>query len=165
MGEHGSDNGPQLGIGSDFERQTRQELKRLEMRMAELDDSLSKLRRERQQVAEAVIHLRGLLQIEETASHMRPRSMELDSTMGAPLLAMPSPSRAQGPSRRESDADLVVEYLREVGKPLHYRQIYDGLHKRGLDVGGKDPANTLLSRYFNDPRLERVGRGTYALKS
>ncbi|MCY3655336.1 MAG: hypothetical protein OXG95_01845 [Chloroflexi bacterium] len=63
-----------------------------------------------------------------------------------------------------SPADLVVALLGEVGAPLHYREIERRLRETGsFEAGGRDPADTLLSRFFNDPRLRRVGRGTYGL--
>lgn len=65
-----------------------------------------------------------------------------------------------------ADADKVVELLREVGRPLHFREIAKMLQDRGVVLpGGVDPANTLLAKYFNDPRLFRPSRGTYALRA
>ena len=68
---------------------------------------------------------------------------------------------------RQHSADAVVSLLNEVGEPLHYRDIHRELKARGrlefLYVGGADPASTLLSRFFKDPRLYRPQRGTYAL--
>ena len=52
-----------------------------------------------------------------------------------------------------------VELLAETGQPMHYQQIYETLTERGMAIGGKRPSNTLLSRFYNDPRLERVGQG------
>ena len=57
-----------------------------------------------------------------------------------------------------------MELLRETGGPLHYRQIYEELTAQGIEVKGKNPPNTLLARFFADPRLERVGQGTYQVK-
>ena len=64
----------------------------------------------------------------------------------------------------------MVDLLKSVGKPLHYRDIYEELktneffRANGLgSLGGVDPAATLLSRFFKDPRLYRPRRGTYAL--
>lgn len=62
-------------------------------------------------------------------------------------------------------ADVVVALLGEIGRPLHYREIARELEARGVTAEGKDPANTLLSRYFDDPRLYRPKRGTYALRN
>lgn len=67
-------------------------------------------------------------------------------------------------SSSPSPADLVVALLEEVGTPLHYREIERRLRDSGkFEAGGRDPANTLLGRFFNDPRLHRTGRGTYDL--
>lgn len=60
-------------------------------------------------------------------------------------------------------ADAVVALLEEVGEPLHYREIHRRLEERGHHVSGVDPAATLLSRFFKDPRLYRPRRGTYGL--
>ena len=71
---------------------------------------------------------------------------------------VPSPE-----AKRQWDADLVVALLDEIGRPLHYRDIHRELEERGHRVGGADPASTLLSRFFKDPRLYRPRRGTYGL--
>ena len=79
----------------------------------------------------------------------------------------PQPHRSAEPAQdspRAAPADLVVALLEEVGTPLHYREIERRLRESGkFEAGGRDPANTLLGRFFNDPRLHRTGRGTYAL--
>ena len=69
-----------------------------------------------------------------------------------------------------SSADLVVDLLKSVGEPLHYRDIYEELKTNEFfraagpgSLGDVDPAATLLSRFFKDPRLYRPRRGTYAL--
>jgi hypothetical protein len=61
-------------------------------------------------------------------------------------------------------ADTVVEVIREAGVPLHFRAIEQRLRDRGVHGGGKDPANVLLAKYFDDARLYRPARGTYALR-
>ena len=61
-------------------------------------------------------------------------------------------------------ADLVCKLLQEVGRPLHYREIYDRLRPRESNPPrSDDPATAYLARYFNDPRLVRTERGTYTL--
>ena len=87
--------------------------------------------------------------------------IEVDAAHGAaPQPTEPVPS---SPSRPTA-ADLVAALLEEVGTPLHYADIERQLRERGsIEGGGKNPANTLLARFFKDPRLERVGRGTYTL--
>lgn len=71
---------------------------------------------------------------------------------------------------QQDSADLVVNLLKSVGKPLHYRDIYEELKTNEFfraaghgSLGDVDPAATLLSRFFKDPRLYRPRRGTYAL--
>lgn len=77
-----------------------------------------------------------------------------------------APQGDAGDPAASPTADLVVALLGEVGTPLHYREIARELAARGeVAAGGKDPANTLLSRYFDDPRLYRPKRGTYALRN
>ena len=143
--------GSQVTFDADFQEQTERELQRLEATLHDLDAELAELQRERNRVAEMVGHLQGLQGL-----------LHLEDNQTSPEDPHTHPTPPQ--SRRAADADLVVEYLEETGTPTHYREIYQALAERGLTVGGKDPANTLLSRYFNDPRLTRVKRGTYALK-
>lgn len=66
----------------------------------------------------------------------------------------------RSPSLSES-VEATVSLLRQHGKPLHYREIYTIVVNMGVHVPGKDPAATLLSRFSRDPRIERVGSGTY----
>lgn len=73
-------------------------------------------------------------------------------------IALPSPLQMQ-----MQIVDAVVALLEEVGEPLHYRDIHQRLEERGHRVDGVDPAATLLSRFFKDPRLYRPRRGTYGL--
>ena len=62
-------------------------------------------------------------------------------------------------------SERVVELMRSIfPKSLHYREIYKELESRGLVMGGKDPANTLLARFSSDDRLQRISRGTYRAK-
>ena len=62
-------------------------------------------------------------------------------------------------------ADEVVQLLQEHGNPLHYREIASRLRERGVELPkGKDLAANLLAHFFNDPRVYRPRRGTYALR-
>lgn len=114
------------------------ELRALEARRAEIDQHIEQKRAE-------LTYLRGLLDIH--VGQATPAQLP----------------RLTGPAGHP--ADLVVQLLSEAGKPLHYRVIERELRARGLYVaGGQDPANTLLAHYFNDPRVYRPQRGTYALR-
>ena len=68
----------------------------------------------------------------------------------------------RSPALAES-IDATLEVLRQHGRPLHYRQIYDKVTEMGISVIGKDPAAVLLARFSRDPRVQRVGSGTYRL--
>ena len=95
----------------------------------------------------------------------RRRGSRTDSGIVDPVrVGAPESSGEPPQAARKPAADLVVALLEEVGEPLHYREIERRLRERGeLESGGRDPANTLLARFFNDPRLQRTGRGTYDL--
>lgn len=94
------------------------------------------------------------------------RAQQLEDVLGrsnseeGPLAApVPSPK----PNKPLADAGAVVELIREHGEAMHYLDIHRTLVARGVEIGGEGKADTLLSRYFNDPRLIRVSRGTYDL--
>ena len=70
---------------------------------------------------------------------------------------------ADVPDAPRADADAVLEVLVDRGKPMHFRDIYAALADVGFKVGGADPASTLLTRFYDDGRLERVARGTYQI--
>ena len=62
-------------------------------------------------------------------------------------------------------ADAVVSLLRSsYPQEMHFRVISEHLLDQGLETKGQDPANTFLSYFSNDDRLERVARGTYRAK-
>jgi hypothetical protein len=62
-------------------------------------------------------------------------------------------------------ADAVHGYLEERGVPVHYTELTREVLLRGVAIGGKNPANTLLAHLSRDARFNRPGRGTYGLKS
>lgn len=63
-------------------------------------------------------------------------------------------------------ADKVVKLLQNVGRPLHYREIYNRLEALGvLNSRSATPAEALLRNFYKDKRLFRPRRGTYFLAS
>jgi hypothetical protein len=60
--------------------------------------------------------------------------------------------------------DVAYEVLKSAGTPLYYRELYEKISQTGFEIHGKDPATNLIAHIGNDPRFERVKRGTYALK-
>jgi len=63
----------------------------------------------------------------------------------------------------EDAANLVIEILKNDGGAMHFREIYEEFVKQGGSIGGKDPANNLLTKFYDDPRVRRTARGTYEL--
>jgi hypothetical protein len=60
--------------------------------------------------------------------------------------------------------DVAAALLAERGDPVHYREIYSELEKRGVQIKGASPANTLLTRMLRDGRFKPSGpRGCYVL--
>lgn len=120
---------------------------RLEADIDALDSQIEELRCRREVLRKELGLLQALLGQKRQAEEEPGTSMPLATSDGG------------------SDADKVVSLLANVGKPMHYREIERELRARGqLAVGGQDAANTLLARYFDDERLYRPSRGTYALR-
>ncbi len=110
----------------------------LDGRRVEIESQLERLRAEAD-------HLEGLLAIHG----------HLPGTPGMPNAQKTPPSVA----------DQVVALIRDAGSALHYEEIERRMRAKGLySGGGQNPANTLLAKYFSDPRLFRPARGTYALR-
>jgi len=57
--------------------------------------------------------------------------------------------------------DAAVDILREVGEPLHYREIHARLADRGFEIRGKDPARTVGAQLSADyERFYSIGPNT-----
>ena len=102
--------------------------RRLRGRRAVLDDQLTSVRREleelearRSELAEQIGHIDALL-------------------MERPAEKRADPADSAG--ARSQIADMVVAGLTELDRPLHYREIEKELRARGVEGGGQDPANT-----------------------
>lgn len=120
--------------------------KRLDGEIGALDPRIEQLRSRREALNEELSLLEALLGRKRQAEE--------------PRTAVPHPT-----SPNEDVADMVVTVLTDVGKAMHYREIERELRARGqIAIGGQDPANTLLARFFDDERLYRPARGTYALR-
>lgn len=137
-------------LSEGFQSCATKELDRLEAELHSLDAKLAEISAQRAQLAPQIDHLRALLG--KTPLQTPPR-----------IPVKTSRPRNSRPAGGGTDADRVVALLRERGQPIHYRDIYERLVQDGVQVGGKDPAGTLLARYFDDPRLYRPARGTYGL--
>ena len=127
---------------SDFEAMVRRELNATSAKLSDLDEQIAELQVEREALADREHHLQALL------------GKGRDEGAAPANIA---------PSEALEHADLVVSILAEAGSPLHFRAIYEEFAARGGIIGGKDPANNLLTKYYNDPRVRRTARGTYEL--
>jgi hypothetical protein len=113
-----------------------------------------------QQIEEKVKEIDGLRADREAAAT---RAQQLSELLGRGELQYPEADSGLKPVSPIADADSVVELIRERGQPMHYIDIHQALVDRGFEIGGEGKPDTLLSRYFKDPRLTRVSRGTYDL--
>lgn len=77
----------------------------------------------------------------------------------ADVLAFPAPAAGGTPI---SEAAYAI--LAERGEALHYQPLTREVQARGIAIGGKNPANTLLAHLSRDQRFYRPSRGTYALR-
>ena len=133
-----------------FRELLRERLERVDNKLNKIDARISELQGRRHDLTTERGHLAALLGPDPAS--------QSETTHSAAV------TEAE-PSDPSSIADRVVALLDELGRPLHYREIERELRARGqFSGGGQDPANTLLSRYFADPRLYRPKRGTYDLR-
>ena len=130
------------GMDSGFIELAQEQLDAVNVRLAQIDRESADLQDERATLIGQRANLQGLVNPTEASS-----------------------SRAYlGKTDVQATQDAVVDLIRAHGRPMHFRDdIYPGLRKAGHEIAGKDPANTLLSRIFNDERLIRTERGTYGL--
>lgn len=145
-------------LDDDFVAQLRY---RLQMALEESDrlaNEAKKIDAEREKLAKQIGGFRNLLGDDEAQTPDGTTLQQPSKGRRSGFVPMPRP-----PLGRKADADDVYELLKANG-PMHYEEIFSEILKRGLKVGGQGKPNTLLSRYFNDDRLERVKRGTYAVR-
>ncbi len=62
---------------------------------------------------------------------------------------------SSGGTMQETEA-RALEIISGLGRPVPTRELLDELRKRGLEIGGKDPASTLSARLSRAPKLENV---------
>ena len=137
-------------LESSFLDRAREQLDRARAQVADLDDRIANEQRAQTEATHQAAQLEGLL-----------NGPDAEQPATAPGMDLPAP--ASPPTRKPfADADAVVNLISERGA-MHYVDIHSVLVDRGFEIGGKGEANTLLSRYFNDPRLQRTARGTYDL--
>ena len=128
-----------------------EQLKRCRKELNDLDREIARLQDQRTDAAKRVSQLEDILNASDSAQN----SISGDAGV--------QPSSIVRRPRPIADADAVVELIREHGEAIHYLDIHKKLVDRGFEIGGQGNPNTLLSRFFDDPRLIRIARGTYGL--
>ena len=138
------------GFQDGFLEIVEEQLKLCQQEVRDLDQQIERKQQEIADLrAERGLAAKRAQQLEDVLGGQEPD----DGQQAAPV---PSPK----PSKPLADADAVVELIQERGA-MHYLDIHRTLVARGFEIGGEGKADTLLSRYFKDPRLVRVARGTY----
>jgi hypothetical protein len=77
----------------------------------------------------------------------------------AEVVQFPAPAAGGTPI-----SETAYAILTERREPLHYQPLTRAVQDRGIAIGGKNPANTLLAHLSRDERFYRPSRGTYALR-
>lgn len=75
------------------------------------------------------------------------------------IVAFPTPASVGTPI-----TEAAYAILSERRSSLHYHQLSREVQARGVVIGGRSPANTLLAHLSRDARFYRPGRGVYALR-
>ncbi len=131
------------GVDSGFIELAQEQLDGVEARLGEIEVEMKNLARERGTLLNNRLHLQGLVGVSNAANDGVQRGGNLDV---------------------QATRDAVVDVIRAHGRPMHFRdEIYPSLAAAGHEIGGQDPASTLLSRMTPDKRLHRTGRGEYGL--
>ena len=136
---------------------------------------LERLQNERDRLREESNHRRAALtQIEAELQHIIEAIQSLSLLLGSPLGAqanaetfLESRSGALPIVSRPGIAEAIdAVFASNNGGELHYKKLSALLQERGVALGGKDPAATLLAFITNAKyasRYVRCGRGTYRL--
>jgi hypothetical protein len=111
---------------------------------------IQELQKQKKSIEEALFHVEALLKIDGYNIDERQQIAGVDKPTNT--------------SANVSINDLVCNLLTEVNKPIHFRDITNRLLAKNIQIPGKDPAATLLTRISRDDRFKRTRiRGVYAL--
>lgn len=108
-----------------------------------LQETLDRLRVERAVIDEQIAHFEGVLAYYEG----NPEQVE---------------TRAVPP---KSLRNAMWEILKEEGSPLHFKEIYERLKARGIQVAGKEPDRNVGAHLSADERFKSLGQGMWGLAS
>ena len=140
----------------------------VEAEASEVNDKFKAMLREQREVLakQLTVISEQLEQLSHEQVKIKAKLEHIDALIGEDIHGESAPVDDPRNSPEGSLADKVVNLIKETGHPLHYREIERELRAKGEVLPeGKDPATTLLARYYNDSRLYRSKRGTYALRN
>lgn len=78
-------------------------------------------------------------------------------TVGSPA----STRTRSTPGRALNDA--MYEIMKSRGQAVYYKDLYEDLKERGIEVPGQDPTANVVAHLSGDDRFENVGRGMWYL--
>lgn len=135
---------------------------------SQLGDLLNK---EREQLKEEIANLDLELANIHTVRRQKEKRLEhIEALLGnekpKPAHKVQMSSERGFSSSTEAILDTAEAILRERNKePMHYRDLADELSRRGIVIGGKNPAGGLISRLSGDDRFVRpTSKGFYGLR-
>ena len=130
------------------------EYERLQELQSDLQSQMERIQEQHEHGAERLRHIQALIPKRISASP--PDGAAGDSTPGMTV-----------PNDGSLDAvEAAFSILQAHGaEPIHYRELASLVIERGAELGGKDPAQTLVSRLVTDERFVRpLRRGWYGLR-
>jgi hypothetical protein len=127
-------------------------------------------RREEELTAEQDRIANELTQIRSRVGHVRALLDPQVTSVDATAIGEPDSAAVTRPAERSRDrraiADVAFAVLKSRGKePIHYEELARLVISEGGDLGGSNPAQTLVARLSKDDRFVRPARrGWYSLK-
>jgi hypothetical protein len=131
-------------------------LQRIELQIVRINDAYAAqirgLETRKKPLEESLFHIEALLKIEGHEIESGPATTLADSLDASPT--------------DTSINDAAFALLQESHEPIHYKELAEQLRSRNVNIPGKNPSATLLSRISRDKRFKRgKGRGLYALST
>ena len=133
-----------------------------ESTIRDLKVAIDRLQAEKQRIDEQVQALESSLRYfesQERGDALPPPDATLPNSNQPRLEAVGQESRQHADN---SLRDAIAEILAAEGT-LHRREIYDGLVKRGVPIGGQNPISNVSAHLSIDSRFENVGRRVWQL--
>lgn len=148
-------------VVADLLREAEAELARLRAQRGELD-------RAERLASERVAHLRALVELEVTPTDAEGDGVNAREPTFSELTADDRAARRKLKAAASSSSDMrpediAADLLSERG-PLHYRDLWEEVARRGGNIVSGNPAAVLLTRISRDDRFAKAeGRGIYRL--